>query len=78
MQELLGKYVHARLYTNRRAPEVRDADRANLKIQKERFQLKFIPWYIVLRPDGTEVGKMDGALDPQAFKDLLRRGIAPQ
>ncbi len=75
IEELLKGYVHARLWTNRRAPEHRDADKANAKIQKERFKLKYIPWYVVLKPDGTEAGKVDGELDPAAFARLLKSGL---
>jgi thiol-disulfide isomerase/thioredoxin len=58
-------------------PVAIDGERGQGQELRERFQLKFYPTFLLLKPDGTELGRYVGSLSAEAFLetfDQLRTG----
>ena len=70
----LADFVLVELYTDGADP----ASERNQALQEEKFATVAIPYYAILRPDGTVVAAFPGLTrDPAEFLAFLRRGDSP-
>ncbi len=73
VQELMGKYVLARLYTDRRD----SIDRAQQRMLVEDYKTTALPYYVILSSDGTVIDRRAFTRDAEEFTSFLRGGLAP-
>lgn len=75
IEDLLGRYVIAELYTDRKFGRAKEADARNLKLQTERFREGALPLYLALSADGVELARWVGLATTAEFADFLRKGL---
>jgi len=67
----LDRFVLAELYTDRETPE----DELNSKLQETRFKTVALPLYVIVAPDGTQLGLFAGLTrDKSEFIRFLQSG----
>jgi len=72
VQALLKRFVLLQLYTDTADPE---AERYQ-KLQAEKFGTVALPYYVILRPDGSVVDTHGGLMrDPKRFARFLQQGL---
>lgn len=72
IRELLGRYTRLQLYTDTGDVEAE----AHQRIQADRFGTVALPFYAILRPDGTVVDTHGGIMrSPADFAEFLRQGL---
>ena len=69
-QEALKDFVFAELYTDR-YPK-------NREIQDKRFGTVALPLYLILSPDGKELGRLAGRITEASFLEFLKKGLSAQ
>jgi thiol:disulfide interchange protein DsbD len=72
VREQLKRYVRLQLYTDTSEESARKYQR----MQAERFGTVALPFYAILRPDGSAVATHGGLMrDPERFARFLRQGF---
>jgi hypothetical protein len=55
VQEEFGRFVAIILHTDGRDEEYRESSLRNARLQRERFNQRALPYYVLLDPTGTKV-----------------------
>lgn len=72
VNELLGKYILVRLYTDRRGDPV---NLANKDFQKSRFNSIDLPMYVIYTPNEELLGTKAFTRDQNEFVNFLKKGV---
>jgi thiol:disulfide interchange protein len=78
VEELLSKYVRIKLHTDgRKNAEQIALNKANQKLQQDRYKTTALPFYAILSPDGKDVAQFDEGLtyDVDKFAGFLKSGL---
>ncbi|GAB5465974.1 MAG: cytochrome c biogenesis protein CcdA [Candidatus Kapaibacteriales bacterium] len=71
VQDQLNQYVKAKLYTDRR----KEPELGNKALMEEKFGSIALPLYVIMRPDGTVIDKVEYEPDVDKFTSFLNKGL---
>lgn len=71
IEERLNQYVKVKLFTDRRI----ESDKANKKMQQERYNTVELPLYVLLTPDEKQIATMSYTSSEDDFRAFLDKGL---